>query len=133
MDLAQETTMPDSLLGRLFARAQRRRSPRGPRPSGRPWMEVLEARSLLSSFYVTSANDSGPGSLRQAILDSNATTGNGRNLIDFTPQVTGPIELLSPLPALDHDVTLRAPGSNRATVERSAAAGTPACRGGRAG
>ncbi len=35
----------------------------------------LEDRTLLATFLVTSNGDSGLGSLRQAILDSKATTG----------------------------------------------------------
>jgi hypothetical protein len=37
-------------------------------------MEAVEGRVLLSTFTVTNTNDSGPGSLRQAILDANKTT-----------------------------------------------------------
>ena len=44
--------------------------------------EWLEDRTLLSTFLVTNTADSGPGSLRQAILDSNAATGQ-TNTIDF--------------------------------------------------
>jgi hypothetical protein len=45
------------------------------RPRG-PVSEPLESRRLLSStFVVTTAADAGPGSLRQAILDANATAG----------------------------------------------------------
>ncbi len=48
----------------------------------RPRVEVMEDRTLLSSFLVNTTADSGPGSLRQAILDSNAATGS-TNTIDF--------------------------------------------------
>ena len=41
----------------------------------RPRLEAMEDRTLLSTFLVTNTADSGPGSLRQAILDSNADTG----------------------------------------------------------
>jgi hypothetical protein len=99
-----------------------------PRRLHPPRLEALENRSLLSSFHVTNANDSGPGSLRQAMLDANAQAGQGRNIIDFTPRVNGPITLLNALPAIDNDVTLRAPGSNAATVQRSTASGTPEFR-----
>jgi hypothetical protein len=37
-------------------------------------MEAVEGRTLLSTFTVTNTNDSGAGSLRQAILDANKTT-----------------------------------------------------------
>jgi titin len=36
---------------------------------------MLEDRRLLSNFLVTNTNDSGPGSLRQAILDANGNAG----------------------------------------------------------
>ena len=63
--------------------------------------EWLEDRTVLSTFTVTSIADAGPGSLRQAILDSNAATG-GTNTIDF--QIPGQgvqvIAPASPLPAI---------------------------------
>jgi titin len=41
----------------------------------RPGIELLESRLLLSTFFVTTTDDSGPGSLRQAILDANKSAG----------------------------------------------------------
>src|SRR4051812_2959067 len=41
----------------------------------------LEDRTLLAAFVVSNTDDSGPGSLRQAILDANADTGS--DVIDF--------------------------------------------------
>jgi hypothetical protein len=41
----------------------------------RPQIDVLEDRLLLSIFTVTNTSDSGPGSLRQAILDANGNPG----------------------------------------------------------
>src|ERR1700738_1562825 len=38
-------------------------------------LEVLEERTLLSTFSVLNTNDSGPGSLRQAMLDVNSSPG----------------------------------------------------------
>jgi hypothetical protein len=37
----------------------------------RPHLELLEDRTLPTTFLVTTTADSGPGSLRQAILDAN--------------------------------------------------------------
>ena len=42
----------------------------------------MEDRTLLSTFTVSNTGDSGPGSLRQAIVDSNKTIG-ATNTIDF--------------------------------------------------
>jgi hypothetical protein len=61
-------------------RARRSRHDRG-RRSLKLRLEPLEQRWLLSTFLVTNTNDAGPGSLRQAILDSNLTPGH--NTIDF--------------------------------------------------
>jgi hypothetical protein len=65
-----------------------------------PFLEQVEDRVVLSTFVVQNANDSGPGSLRQAILDSNATdlaaTG-GTSEIDFNiPASTSPNDGFSP-------------------------------------
>src|SRR5262245_33820033 len=43
-----------------------------PKPTCRPGLEVLEDRTVPSTFKVTNLNDAGPGSLRQAVLDANA-------------------------------------------------------------
>ena len=67
----------------------------------------MEDRTLLSTFLVSNTDDSGPGSLRQAILDSNAATG-ATNTIDF--DIPGPgvqtIDPLSPLPAITDPVLI---------------------------
>src|SRR4051794_6326888 len=46
-----------------------------------PAFERLEDRSVPSTFAVTTLNDGGTGSLRQAILDANANAGG--DVIDF--------------------------------------------------
>ena len=73
-------------------------SPTAP-PRSRPRFVITDG-----VFVVTTTADSGPGSLRQAILDSNAATG-GTNTIDFAIPGTGrPDDRTgSPLPA-DHDL-----------------------------
>jgi hypothetical protein len=50
-------------------------------PLFRPRLESLEGRWLPSTFVVINTNDAGDGSLRQAILDANATPGT--NEVDF--------------------------------------------------
>jgi hypothetical protein len=66
----------------LPKRAVRRRKAGG----SRLFLEGLEDRTLPSTFTVMNTNDSGPGSLRQAILDANnIATGTAANpdLIEF--------------------------------------------------
>ncbi len=63
-------------------------------------LELLEDRRLLSAYTytVTNTSDSGPGSLRQAILDANASTAPGVINIEFgIPASTAP-ELNVPVP-----------------------------------
>ncbi len=60
--------------------------------------EWLEDRTLLATFVVSSTNDSGPGSLRQAILDSDSATGQ-TNTIDFKIPGSG-VQTIAPLSAL---------------------------------
>jgi hypothetical protein len=58
----------------------------------------MEDRTLLSTFLVSDTADSGPGSLRQAILNSNAATGT-TNTIDFDIAGSG-VQTISPLSAV---------------------------------
>ncbi len=62
---------------------------------------------MSGRFEVTTTADSGPGSLRQAILDSNNATG-GTNTIDFAIPGTGvrTIAPASPLPAITNPVVI---------------------------
>jgi hypothetical protein len=73
----------------------------------RPRVELMEDRTVLSTFTVTSIADNGPGSLRQAIFDSNASTGSS-NTIDFDipGQGTETIAPASPLPAIADPVLI---------------------------
>ena len=48
----------------------------------------IAASSSASSFVVTNTNDAGPGSLRQAILDANASPGT--DVIGFNIPGAGP-------------------------------------------
>jgi Ca2+-binding RTX toxin-like protein len=70
-----------------------------------PVAERLEARQLLATFTVTSILDSGPGTLRQAILDANALPGG--DTIAFN--LSGDSLLIAPetdLPPITEALTL---------------------------
>src|SRR5262249_5900500 len=76
-----------NLVTTLETRRPRGRRLRAGRPSprwfrSRPRLEWMEDRTLLATFLVTTTSFGGPGSLRQAILDSNAATSQ-TNLIKF--------------------------------------------------
>jgi hypothetical protein len=64
---------------------------------------TLSGHASAATFTVTNTDDSGPGSLRQAILDANATP--GADLIAFNIPGSGvhTISPLTPLPALTDD------------------------------
>src|SRR4051794_36040789 len=67
------------------------------RRSRSPGLELLESRRLLASFTVTNTADNGPGSLRQAIVDSNSSPGFDQ--IGFA--IPGPdVQVITPLSAL---------------------------------
>jgi hypothetical protein len=73
-----------------------------------------------ATLAVTNTNDSGSGTLRQAILDANANAGT--DTITFEAGLTGAIQLESALPALADNVTITGPGPNVLTVKRDPAA-----------
>src|SRR5687767_12101794 len=79
-----------------FSRAAQHRPPPLPSIAAEP----LEPRRLLANFVVTTTADDGPGSLRQAILDANATTSQDRITfaIGDDPTAVHRIRPLSPLP-----------------------------------
>ena len=85
---------------------------RGPRRerrravSLRPGLESLETRRLLSDFFdVTTTADSGPGSLRQAILDLNQSHDTAFINFDIGPGVQT-IRPASALPIVSHPVDI---------------------------
>ena len=86
-----------------------------------PLLEVLEDRCLLSTFNVLNTDDTGPGSLRQAILDANASA--GPDLIAFNIAGNG-LHVITPaaglgLPPITDPVTIDGytqPGSSPNTL-----------------
>lgn len=78
-----------------------------------PGPEALEARVVLSSLTVTNGLDSGPGSLRQAVLDANGTT--GADTILFAKSVHK-ITLTSGELAITDDLKIAGPGDRRLTI-----------------
>src|SRR5207248_614092 len=70
-------------------------------------------------LFVTNTSDSGPGSLRQAILTANSQA--GANTIEFAITTASPwiIQLASALPTLSDAVNITGPGANLLTVRRS--------------
>ena len=66
-----------------------------------------------ATITVTNGNDSGPGSLRQAIV--NASSGD---TINFAPSIRT-VNLTSGQLVIDKNLTVTGPGANRLTVQRS--------------
>jgi titin len=69
-------------------------------------LEALEGRALLTSFVVSNPNDSGPGSLRQAILDADRHPGNDRIRFAIPGDGARVIFLVSSLPAVTDPVII---------------------------
>src|SRR4051794_29501052 len=101
-----------------IARGTRRTAERVRSRRTRLRVEPLEGRQLLTVFAVTNANDTGPGSLRQAIISSNATNLATPNTISFAiASGTKTIAPLSALPAITRPVVIDGttqPGSGAA-------------------
>jgi titin len=71
-------------------------------------LEPLEDRVLLSVFAVINTNDSGEGSLRQAILDANDHPGPDTFIFDIPGAGVHTIRPLSPLPTVTDPLSLDA-------------------------
>ena len=67
-----------------------------------------------ATFSVTNTGDSGGGSLRQAILDANATP--GADTITFAAGVTGTIALTSGQLTVTDNLTINGPGAANLTI-----------------
>jgi hypothetical protein len=76
-------------------------------------LESLESRQVLSTFMVTNDNDSGQGSLRQAVIDANAE--DGPDTIKFAKEVRD-VALTSGELQITDDLTINGPGRHRLTV-----------------
>jgi CSLREA domain-containing protein len=74
-------------------------------------------------LVVTNTNDSGVGTLRQAITSANVDA--GPDTINFQAGLTGTITLATALPELSTSMSINGPGANVLTVQRSTAPGTP--------
>jgi hypothetical protein len=89
--------------------------PRSPRYNHvRLRLELLEDRTLPSTFTVLNLNDSGPGSLRAEVAAANATAGS--NTIGVADQVHGTITLTSGELLIKSSITINGPGANQLAV-----------------
>jgi hypothetical protein len=108
------------LFNRLFRSAKSRRSvspaPRSSRGNAAPLrIEALEGRTVPSTFVVDTLADSGPGSLRQAVLDANANP--GADLIRFAPSARdGTVLLAGGELSITDDLRIDGPGADRLAV-----------------
>ena len=77
--------------------------------------------AAAATFTVINTNDSGPGSLRQALIDANAAA--GADDIAFTVVPPATISLLSALPAVTSPLTINGLGASNLTIRRDPGAG----------
>ena len=75
---------------------------------------AFEVQTTPLTLVVLNTDESGPGSLRQAILDADALPGD--KIITFAPGVTGVINNATVLPNLSTNIDLRGPGAANLTV-----------------
>ncbi|MGC2238939.1 MAG: BACON domain-containing carbohydrate-binding protein [Pyrinomonadaceae bacterium] len=87
---------------------------------------MLAANASAANFTVINLNDSGAGSLRQAIIDANNLAGD--DTISFQNDLSGTITLTSAELPVSSNIIINGLTANLLTVERSSVAGTPEFR-----
>ncbi len=107
--------------GRSPNRRSKPRADRRPTTRFRPRLEDLEDRWLPAQIGLTvsSLADSGPDTLRAAILTADAGSQKDQFTIDFA--VKGTIDLQTPLPDLNNSIAIQAPGASSLTIMRDSA------------
>jgi hypothetical protein len=85
----------------------------------------IGAVEVQAPTVVTNNNDSGPGSLREAVTKPKVQSGD---TITFAPNVTGTIDLTSGELSPQESITINGPGQTVLRVARSSAPGTAAFR-----
>src|SRR5262249_15629186 len=98
--------------GRGLRQHRRRGSARAARH--RPNLEVLEDRTLPSTFAVLNLADEGDGSLRQAVLDANTLP--GADTIRFADGLVGKIALTTGQLGITDSLTIDGPGADQLAV-----------------
>ena len=87
--------------------------------AGRNTNSTLAQSGPRASFVVTSLNDSGSGTLREAITAANVTP--EEDTITFQSGLTGTITLGSNLPDISRDLTITGPGVTNLTITATTA------------
>ena len=92
------------------------RSPHARRPS----LERLEDRTVLStiSLAVTTLAGTGVGTLRSAITMADQGAASKSYVIKFSVTLPATIDLLSALPDLSNNISIKGPGASDLTVQR---------------
>lgn len=101
----------------LFAKSDRRRAGRR---RFAPGVGMLETRALMATFIVSSPLDSGPGTLRQAVLDANDAAGADTIVFDLGGSPSTIALTSGPLFIAD-DLTIDGPGAGALTVSAGGA------------
>ncbi len=108
-----------SLFDALLARSARTPVSRiRPVPRVRPLLEILEDRTLLSTYTVNVLTETGAGSGQTGDLlycVAHATSGN--DTITFAPGLTGTIYVQTSLPTVNANVAIQGPGAQSITLD----------------
>jgi len=93
--------------------------PNVPNASGGDGTDIGAVESPIFAYVVSNTNDSGPGSLRQAVLDANAHA--GMDAIEFVTNAYGTIKLTSGELLITDCLILDGPGATNVAVNGNAA------------